>query len=152
MRIAALLPALLLALLLAAPACAGSVTVMNNSGETIRRIEISPSGAPSENRLRSTLPNGATAQIGYSGGCMATLRLGYESGRTEEFAGIDPCNGGRVAAGGGVPGARNAALVTVPTTASSVATSKPAGPVKAPPPEVPPWTGRSITKRFGGME
>ena len=32
------------------------------------------------------------------------------------------------------------------------AVTSPALPAKAPPPVVPPWTGKSITKRFGGMD
>ncbi len=159
MRIAALPPLLLL--LLAAPAWAGSVTVVNNGGETIRRIEITPTGASGENRLRSVLPNGATAQIGYGGGCQAIVRLGYESGRTEEFGVVDPCNGARVVSGSGVAAApipTNAPTTSGTTTVSArAAPAKPVSPVavapvKAPPPEVPAWTGRSITKRFGGLD
>ncbi len=156
MRIAALLPPLLLAV----PAWAGSVTVVNNGGETIRRIEISPNGAPGENRLRSFLPNGATAQIGYGGGCQAIVRLGYESGRTEEFGIVDPCSGARVVSGSGVAAAPSPlptnTAATTPMSARN-ASAKPGQPVavapnKAPPPEVPAWTGRSITKRFGGLD
>ena len=147
-----LVPALLLA---AAPAWAGSVTVVNGGSETIRQIIISPSLGTGENRLRSTLPPGAQARIGYSTGCQAAVRLVYDSGRSEDFAAVDPCTDASVRSGpgGGVAGpvvaAGSPAKPAAATPASATAASLPA---KAPPPVVPPWTGKSITKRFGGME
>lgn len=130
-----------------------SVTVVNSSRETIRRIEI----GTSDNRLRSSLPPGAQAAITYSTGCQADVRLAYDTGRTETFTAVDVCSNPRIASGQGVVGT---GPVPSEATASPPASSKPgkpgapllATPAKAPPPVVPPWTGKSITKRFGGME
>jgi hypothetical protein len=77
----------LLALLLvpfAAFAEGRGVTVVNGTGETLRKIQIAPagSGSPGENRLRSYLPPHAQAVIGYSTGCRVDVRLGFEGGRT----------------------------------------------------------------------
>lgn len=148
---------LLLATALAPPALAEShgVTVQNGTSETIRLIQIAPTPGGGDNRLRSTLPPGASGKIVYSTGCIATLRIGYDSGRTEDHANIDVCTDPRVVAGtdgvAGPPGQPGAAPVAKLPSAKSttVASTLPA---KAPPPVVPPWTGKSITKRFGGME
>ena len=148
-------------LLLATPAWAGSVTVVNGGGETIRQIVIGPSAGGGDNRLRSTLPPGAQARITYSTGCQAVVRLVYDSGRSEDFAGIDPCTDARVTAGGGATGPAVSAgssprpandLVKSAATGAKPTATAANLPVKAPPPVVPPWTGKSITKRFGGMQ
>jgi hypothetical protein len=144
---------LLLALMAAPPALADthSVTVTNTGVETIRSIAV---GAGGENRLRSQVPPGAQARVTYSTGCTADVRIGYDSGRMETFAGVDICSDPRIATGQGVlggaaaPGAAQVAAAPrpAPGKAASVATAKP------PLPAVPPWTGKSITKRFGGMD
>ncbi len=154
--------ALAAALAGAAPAYAQSrgVTVLNAGGETIRSIQIGPTGG-GENRLRSTLPPGAQARIGYgSGACTATVRLGYESGRTEDHA-VDACTDARVVAGQGQAGPSGAASAAAsppapaltPTRAKSGSKADTIPTVaKEPPPPVPPWTGKSITKKFGGLD
>lgn len=147
-------------------AWANSVTVVNGGTDSIRQIIIGTTPGSGDNRLRSTLPPGAQARITYSTGCQATVRLVFESGRSEDFADIDPCTDPRITAGAGtaagqvaVPATASATVsATAPKiTATSTKTLKPGAtpaslPVKAPPPVVPPWTGKSITKRFGGME
>lgn len=151
------LPALLFVLLPAVAAAEGrGVTVVNGGGETIRRIQISPagSGAHGENRLRSTLPPGAQARIGYSTGCRVDVRLGFESGRAEEFLDQDACAELRVTAGSGAAGAVAAAVPAPARTGAGPKKGKqskaePFVPVKI---EVPPWTGRSITRKFGGLD
>ena len=155
MRAPQLRAPVLLVLLMSSPAWADShgVTVQNATGETIRSIQIAPTPGAGENRLRSQLPPGASGRIAYSTGCQATLRIGYESGRTEDHAGLDICSDPRVIAGtDGVAGPATAATA-LPRPASNAL--KPVAATKvelAPPPVVPPWTGRSITKRFGGMD
>ncbi len=151
--------AALLLFLAPALAHAGSVTVRNGSGETISGIHMAPSGsgAVGENRMRSQLPPGAEARITYSTGCQADVRIAYASGRTEVFAGLDVCVDARVVAGsGGVAGPAMApgASSPAPAPARPGGGSAPAvaQPAKAPQPAVPPWTGRSLTRRFGGME
>jgi hypothetical protein len=145
------LPALLI---LAFPALAMAegrgVTVVNGAGETIKRVQISPAGssAHGENRLRSTLPSGAQARIGYSTGCRVDVRLGFEGGRAEEFLDQDACADLRVTAGKGV------ATASSEPAAASGKKGKPGKanayvPVKI---EVPPWTGHSITRKFGGLD
>lgn len=127
-----------------------AVTIVNSSAETIRRIEI----GTTDNRLRSTLPPGAQAPVTYSTGCQADVRLAYDSGRTEAFPAVDVCSNPRIVTGQGVVGvgpAPSSASATTLANAKPGATSI-ATPLKAPPPVVPPWTGKSITKRFGGME
>ena len=143
----------------AAPALADShaVTVQNGARETIRRIEISAAPGPSENRLRSQLPPGAVARIGYSTGCQAYVRLVFDSGRTEEHPGIDACADARVVAGqDGVAAPPSAPMPPLSRKPTAIKAPVPATgnalPVKAPAPVVPPWTGKSIIKRFGGME
>ena len=135
------------------------MTVQNGTGETIRAIQISPAPGGGENRLRSSLPPGASGRIGYNTGCVATVRLGFESGRTEDHPDVDVCTDPRVVAGtAGVAGPAGAAMPGGPAAGSSA--SRGSGGVKpaastvtlAPPPVVPPWTGRSITKRFGGLD
>ena len=150
------------ALVLAALACAAraeaqsrGVTVLNAGGETIRSIQIGPSGG-GENRLRSTLPPGAQARIGYgSGACTATVRLGFESGRTEDHA-VDACADAKVLAGQGSPGPSGAAIpasTAVPPVRGRAGKTETIPTVaKEPPPVVPPWTGKSITKKFGGLD
>ena len=149
------------ALLLASPALAGSVTVMNGGGETIRQIIIAPALGSGDNRLRSNLPPGAQARIGYSTGCQAAVRVVYDSGRSEDFASVDPCTDPHITSGSGggtagpvvaaAPGTKPAATQVGAKTAAPGTTAS-SMPVKAPPPVVPPWTGKSITKRFGGMD
>ena len=150
--------ALLLAMVLAAgPAWAdgGGVTIQNGTGDTIRVIQISPTPGSGENRLRSQLPPGASGRIGYSTGCQANVRIGYESGRTEDHANVDMCANARVVAGtDGVAGPAGAATsASAPSRPAASAVKPVATKVElAPPPVVPAWTGKSITKRFGGME
>ena len=143
--------ALLLALL-ATPALADShaVIVRNGTSEIVRDIRMGPvGGAVGENRMRSQLPPGAEARISYSTACRADLRLVFAGGRTEDHHDIDVCGDTRVVAGQeGVAGPAQPAHATG-------STGRPATPVAAitqPPPPVPPWTGHSITKRFGGMD
>ena len=72
---------------------------------------------------------------------------------------MDACTDPRIVAGtDGVagPSGPNTAAV-VPGTPARPAAASPAKPVAAkvelaPPPVVPPWTGKSITKRFGGLD
>lgn len=152
---------------LAGPVLAGqawadthTLTVVNSGIDTIRRIDMSVPGGAGDNRLRSQLPPGATARITYSTGCRADVRLGYDGGRTEAFPDVDVCSDPRIVTGAGVLGGAGAGAT--PTTDGSnpkprPAATKHATPVAnatplAPPPVVPPWTGKSITKRFGGMD
>lgn len=146
-----------------------TVTVVNSGIETIRRIEV----GTTDNRLRSSLPPGAQAQIGYSTGCTADVRIGYDGGRTETITGVDVCSNPRIASGQGVlsgtggtgspappPVAGSGPVTGVVVVGGSAprpgsAPGKAGGsslPAKEPPPAVPPWTGKSITKRFGGMD
>jgi hypothetical protein len=132
-----------------------AVTVQNGTGETIRSIVISPIAGSGDNRLRSTLPPGAAGRITYSTGCQANVRIGYESGRTEDHSGVDVCSDPRIVAGtdglagpAAVAGATPAPSPSIPKQASAPATQV----VVAPRPVVPPWTGKSIIKRFGGMD
>jgi hypothetical protein len=132
-----------------------AVTVQNGTGETIRSIVISPTAGSGDNRLRSTLPPGAVGRITYSTGCQASVRIGYESGRTEDHIGVDVCSDPRIVAGtdgvagpAAVAGAGPATPPSIPKQGSAPATQV----VVAPRPIVPPWTGKSIMKRFGGME
>lgn len=147
-----------LALLLLAPTLAQAeghgITVKNSQGETIRGIHIAPAGSGSagENRLRSQLPAGAEARISYNTGCRADIRLNFDNGRTEDHKDVDVCTDPRIIAGQeGVAGpamtptARGAAGPAARTPAPT-ATQVAKGPV------VPPWTGHSITKRFGGLD
>lgn len=136
-----------------------TVTVVNSGTETIRRIEIGPAGGGGENRLRSQVPPGAQARITYSTGCTADVRIGYDSGRFEAFAGVDVCSDPRIASGQGVLAGPSPSTSAGSGKSSSQASglgkglSTPtASSSKAPPPVVPPWTGKSITKRFGGMD
>ena len=131
-----------------------AVTVVNRTSETIRRVQIAPAGAASfgENRLRSSLPANAEARITYSTGCPVDVRLGFEGGRTEEHLALDACTDPRVVTGEG--GSRPAAAPPGGSRPRGAAASRTATPAHAPaiaPVVVPPWTGRSITRRFGGM-
>lgn len=145
-----------------------SVTVRNGAADTIRGIQIGPAGRLGENRMRSQLPPGAEARVTYSTGCQADVRLTYASGQTEDHAGLDLCSDPRIVAGqSGTAGPVGA--VSTPISApgagrsgsggasgaqsGSQAGAKPSvtSPQVAKIP-VPPWTGRSITRRFGGME
>ena len=134
------------------------VTVQNGTGETIRQIWIAPVPGGWANRLQSSLPPGASGRIGYNTGCVATVRLGFESGRTEDHPDVDACTDPRVVAGvAGVAGPSGPAIAAGPAAAAGHGGSgggvKPAASVVvAPPPAVPPWTGKSITKRFGGLD
>jgi hypothetical protein len=130
------------------------VTVVNGGGETMRQIFISPAGSAShgENRLRSNLPPGVQARIGYSTGCRADIRLAFDGGRTEEFLDQDTCSDLRVTAGqGAVTTAAASPSHGGADTKRGKAAQKPNAyvPVTV---VVPPWTGRSITKKFGGLE
>lgn len=141
----------LLALLLPGLALAEGrgIVVVNGTGETIREIHISPAGSasPGPNRLVSTLPPQAQARIGFSTGCRADIRLAFASGRTEAFLDQDACTDLRVTAGGGVATAASAHPVRETRGSKAAAGTK----VSKPQVEVPPWTGRSITKKFGGL-
>ena len=129
---------------------AHAVTVVNHAGATIRSIQIGPAGAGSlgANRLRSQLPPNAEARIGYSTGCPADLRLGFDDGRIEDHLGLGVCSDPRVLTGSSAaaPGAapRRAAAPKPQAVAVPVAREAPV--------TVPPWSGRSITKRFGGLD
>ena len=130
------------------------VTVVNGGSDTVREIRIAPAGAasPGENRLRSQLPPRAQARIGYSSGCRVDVRLGFDGGRTEQFLDQDACADLRITAGAGAPGGPMPSAGHA--AASHAAAKKPGKDSKAFTPaavEVPPWTGRSITKKFGGM-
>jgi hypothetical protein len=128
------------------------VTIVNRTGETLRQVYISPPGsaAHGDNRLRSQLPSGAQAHIGYSTGCRADVRLGFDGGRSEEFLDQDTCGNLQLTAGQG----------TATAAGSPPAHPDPKHGKTAQKPEkyvpvtvvVPPWTGRSITKKFGGLD
>src|SRR3954451_19869336 len=86
------------------------VTIVNGSSETLREIFIAPagsggSGGAGENRLRSSLPSGAQARIGYSTGCRADIRVVFDSGKAEDFADQDACSELRLTAGQGAASA-----------------------------------------------
>ncbi len=133
----------------AAWAEAHAITVVNHAGVTIRSIQIGPAGAGSlgANRLRSQLPPNAEARIGYSSGCPADLRLGFDDGRTEDHLGLDACSDPHVLTGS------SAAVAASPAPSRAAAPKHQAVPVaRAEPVTVPPWSGRSITKRFGGLD
>ena len=135
-----------------------SVTIRNGGGETIRGIYF---GSAPDSRLRRELPPGAEARITYSTSCRADIRISYASGRTEDHPGIDVCSDPRLVAGqDGTAGPMMAVPAQPSTRPADPRASGPAAspakavttPAKAPPPMVPPWTGKSITKRFGGMD
>ncbi len=150
--------ALLLLLPLSARAETHAVTIRNGADETIRSVGMAPAGQGKvgPNRMQSQLPPGAAARITYSTGCRADIRLGYASGRTEDHLDVDVCSEPRITAGqDGVagldspPSATRASISTAPVSASrrsAPAIAKPSLPA------VPPWTGKSITKRFGGLD
>lgn len=134
----------------AACAEAHGITVVNHAADTIRSIQIAPAGSTSfgVNRLRSQLPPSAEARIGYSAGCPVDLRLGFDGGRVEDHRDLDSCANPHVVTG------------NVTTTKASPAPAKPvaakhkanASVAQAAPVTITPWTGHSITKRFGGMD
>ena len=145
---------LLLPLLLAAASARAephAVTIRNGAGETISGIYF---GADHSSRLRSTLPPGAIARITYSTGCTATVRIAYASGRTELHPGVEVCADPAITAGqGGDTGPPMAAASRQATVKSGAKpTLAAATPAKPALPAVPPWSGRSITKRFGGLD
>lgn len=133
----------------AAQAETHGVTVVNHTGETIRSIQITPAGdtAFGVNRLRSQLPPGAEARIGYSAGCPVDLRLGFNGGRVEDHIGLDACANPHVVTGNSTTAAASAAPARPVAKHQAAAVAGRAAPVT-----VPPWTGHSITKRFGGMD
>ena len=117
---------------------------------TIRSIQIGPAGAGSlgANRLRSQLPPNAEARIGYSMGCPADLRLGFDDGRTEDHLGLDACSDPHV-----LTGSTEVAAGAAPHRATAPKHQAAAIPVaRIAPVTVPPWSGHSITKRFGGLD
>lgn len=129
---------------------AHAITVVNHAAGTVRSIQIAPAGAASfgANRLRSQLPPNAEARIGYSAGCPADLRLGFDDGRTEDHLGLDACSDPHVLTGSSAPVATSAAPGRAAADRHRVAV-----PAARPAPvTVPPWSGRSITKRFGGLD
>ena len=141
----------------AARADGHGITVTNGTAETIRSIQIAPVPGGGENRLRSQLPPGASGRIAYNTGCTASIRLGFEGGRTEDHVNVDVCSDPTVVAGReGVAGPAGAPIPA--STPNNPAPARTGGKTVAaaiplaPAPVVPPWTGRSITKRFGGME
>ena len=146
----ALLPA-------AALADTHALGIRNGGGEAVTGVYMSApgSGSPGANRLMSRLPPGAEGTFTYSTGCRADVRIAYAGGRSEDHADVDVCGGGKL-----VAGQDGTAGPAMPPTTAKAASGKPitkaatttATVVKAPPPVVPPWTGKSITKRFGGME
>ena len=134
----------------AAWAEAHAITVVNHAGAAIRSIQIGPAGAGSfgANRLRSQLPPNAEARIGYSMGCPADMRLGFDDGRTEDYFGLDACSDPHV-----LTGSAAAAVGAAPSQAAAPKRQAVAVPVaRAAPVTVPPWSGHSITKRFGGLD
>ncbi len=134
----------------AAWAEAHAITVVNHAGAAIRSIQIGPAGAGSlgANRLRSQLPPHAEARIGYSTGCPADLRLGFDDGRTEDHLGLDACSNPHV-----LIGSTAATASVAPSRATAPKHQAAAVPaVRATPVTVPPWSGHSITKRFGGLD
>ena len=156
----------LAAALVLMPGVAGAEThtlsIRNGSGEAVVGVYMSApgSGSVGANRLQSQLPPGAEGPFTYSTGCRADVRLAYAGGRSEDHADVDVCGGARVVAGqNGAAGpamAGGAAPARVPAGGGADAKGKKgvglATVVTAPPPVVPPWTGKSITKKFGGME
>ena len=84
---------------------AHAITVVNHTAGTLRSIQVAPAGAASfgANRLRSQLPPNTEARIGYSTGCPADLRLGFDDGRIEDHLGLDACSDPRVLTGGAGP-------------------------------------------------
>lgn len=134
----------------AAWAEAHTVTVANHAGGIIRSIQIAPAGAASfgANRLRSQLPPNTEARIGYSTGCPADLRLGFDDGRIEDHLGLDACSDPHVLTGSSAAVVASAAPGRAAADRHQVAV-----PAARPTPvTVPPWSGRSITKRFGGLD
>ena len=143
----ALAALLLLARPTAAWADSHTVAIVNGGSATIREIHIAPAGSGlGANRLRSTLPPHATADITYSTGCRATVTLNLDDGRSESFADQDVCAGLRIVSGQG------AGSIGVAETGHT-AKSKTAAvlPAFQPAHINVPWTGRSITHKFGGL-
>ncbi len=132
----------------AARAEAHAITVVNHAGATIRSIQVGPAGAGSlgANRLRSQLPSNTEARIAYSTGCPADLRLGFDDGRVEDHLGLDACSDPRVLTGS------SAAAGAAPRRAAAPKPQAAAPVARAAPVAVPPWSGHSITKRFGGLD
>ena len=145
-------PAILLVLLFSAPAVAEThhVTIRNGADETIRSVAMATagSGRVGANRLSSRrLPPGAVARIAYSQGCMADIQIGYASGKIENHPGVEVCSDPRITTGNGV-----AMRPSNPIAAKAGPAAPEPAFAKPPLPSVPPWTGKSITKRFGGMD
>lgn len=140
----------------AARADTRGITVLNRTGDILRSIQIAPAGStvPGENRLRSSLPPNTDARIAYSTGCNVDVRLGFASGRVEKHVGLDACGNSQVMAFDGTIPASQPGTARTSGSGSVIPASKvqaaPATPpiVLAP---APPWTGRSITQRFGGL-
>ncbi len=133
-----------------ARAAAHAPPVATPAGATTPRIQIGPAGAGflGANRLRSQLLPNAEARIGYSMGCPADLRLGFDDGRTEDHLGLDACSDPHVLTGSTV-----ATAGAAPSRAAAPKRQATAVPVvRAAPVAVPPWSGHSITKRFGGLD
>lgn len=135
--------------------------IRNGSTDTVTGVYMSApgSGTPGANRLLSRLPPGAEGTFTYSAGCRADVRIAYAGGRSEDHANADVCGGNKLVAGqdgteGPAMPATAKAADRKPANGKTVTTTAAAPPTinKAPPPVVPPWTGKSITKRFGGME
>lgn len=134
-----------------------TVMIRNGAGEAVVGVYMSApgSGSVGANRLMSRLPPGAEGPFTYSVGCRADVRLAFAGGRSEDHLDVDVCGGVRVVAGqsgtvgpvmaGAAPAGRGPEVKG--KKGVSVAT-----PVMEPRPAVPPWTGKSITKKFGGME
>lgn len=136
---------------LAAPGASAqsrTVTFVNQSSGTVREIYIDDATGKvvGGNRLRSTLPPNARAAITYSQGCRANVRVVLDDRTVREYRDTDVCTqayfvvtgtGGtfvaRTSGGRGTPAAAGAAPGTTGVE---------------PPPELGPWTGRSITKRL----
>ena len=134
-----------------------TLSIRNGGGETVVGVFMSPpgSGSAGANRLVSQLPPGAGGIFSYSTGCRADVRIAYAGGRTEDHPDVDICGGGKVVAGqDGTAGPAMAVAAAKPAGGKAAVAGKAVASavVTAPPPVVPPWTGKSITKRFGGME
>lgn len=150
--------ALMMVLPEAAQAETHTLSIRNGGSEAVVGVYMAlpGSGSMGANRLRSQLPPGIEGPFTFSTGCRADVRLAYASGRSEDHRDVDMCAGARVVAGqDGVVGPAVAAVGAAPKGENIKGTKVVEGvatPVKAPPPVVPPWTGKSITKRFGGMD
>lgn len=127
-----------------------TVTFVNQSSGTVREIYIDDAAgkAAGGNRLRSTLPPNARAAITYSQGCRANVRVVLDDRTVREYRDTDVCTQAYfvVTGTGGTFVARPSGGRG--TSAGPGATAAPGTTGVEPPPELGPWTGRSITKKL----